>query len=208
LFTVVLLINCYLAIPATIQLQVTHVPIRCATIELLVRTQHISEEAVVFHRQIAFPVKVDRLWEVLTDPDSMATWFGSTTEWDLVPGGEIRVADGEVCRIGRVESVAAPHQLCFQWWPEHNDADISEVTYHLEPADEGTRLTITEERLQGGRQAHIPEPEDAMRASSEGFTSCTSTVAGGYESTAWTGWDDRLAGVWCMTAAAPVGVTR
>jgi uncharacterized protein YndB with AHSA1/START domain len=175
---------------------------------LLVSTQPISEEAVVFHRQIAFPVEVDRLWEVLTDPDSMATWFGSTMEWELVPGGEIRVADEEGSRIGRVESVAAPHQLCFQWWPEHDDADISEVTYHLEPADEGTRLTITEERLEGGRQAPIPQPEGAVRAGSEPFTNCATPAAGGCGSAAWTGWDNRLAGVWCMTAAVPVAVAR
>lgn len=168
----------------------------------------ISEEAAVFHRQIAFPVEVDRLWEVLTDPDSMATWFGSTTEWELVPGGEIRVADEDGCRVGRVESVAAPHQLCFQWWPEHDDADISEVTYQLEPDDDGTRLTITEERLPGGRPTPVPATDGAVRAGSEPFTNYASTEAGGGGSTGWTGWDNRLAGVWCLTAAAAVAVSR
>jgi uncharacterized protein YndB with AHSA1/START domain len=159
----------------------------------------------VFHRQIAFPVDIDHLWEVLTDPSSMATWFGSTAAWELVPGGEIRFTDDEGRRAGRVESVVAPHQLCFQWWPENDDADVSEVTYLLEPADEGTRLTITEESLRSQRPARVPETDSAVRASSVASTGPSrveSPLADAGQSTSWTWWDTRLAGAWCMTAAA------
>ena len=106
----------------------------------------------MFRRQIAFPVDVDRLWELLTDPSSVATWFGSTVEWHLVPGGDIRFEDGEDgVRIGRVESVDPPHELRFQWWPEDRDTEISEVTYNLASTEDGTQLTITEDPARSQR---------------------------------------------------------
>jgi uncharacterized protein YndB with AHSA1/START domain len=159
----------------------------------------------VFHRQIAFPVDIDHLWEVLTNPSSMAAWFGASVEWELVPGGEIHFADDEGCRAGRVESVVAPHQLCFQWWPENDEADVSEVTYLLEPADDGTRLTITEEPLR------VPEADSGVPTSSVasfGPSSLASPLADVGRSTSWTPWDTRLAGAWCMAATASSLVTR
>jgi uncharacterized protein YndB with AHSA1/START domain len=178
--------------------------------ELLIKTPLISQEAAVFHRQIAFPVDIDRLWEVLTDPSSVASWFGSV-EWELAPGGEIRFADDDGCRAGRVESVVAPRQLCFQWWPENDEADASEVTYLLEPADDGTRLTITEEPVRSRRAAKVPEIDSAVGAGSVasiGPSRLAVPLGDEGRSAWWTPWDTRLAGAWCMTAAAPSLVNR
>ncbi len=164
----------------------------------------------MFRRQIAFPVDVDRLWELLTDPSSVATWFGSTVEWELAPGGEIRFADGEDgVRSGRVESVTPPRQLRFQWWPEDNDTEISEVTYHLESIEDGTQLTITEEPL---RSQRLPAVDSVVRsASASSATDCAnaspSQLASRYESAVWSPWDTRLAGAWCKATAPALHAT-
>ncbi|MGH9096030.1 MAG: SRPBCC family protein [Acidimicrobiales bacterium] len=164
----------------------------------------------MFRRQIAFPVGVDRLWELLTDPSSVATWFGSTVEWELAPGAEIRFADGEDGdRTGRVESVTPPRQLRFQWWPDERGAEISEVTYHLESIEDGTQLTITEEPL---RSQPIPAVDSVVRSGSatngtEGAYAAPSQLASRDESMEWSRWDTRLAGAWCMATAPALLVT-
>jgi uncharacterized protein YndB with AHSA1/START domain len=169
-----------------------------------------AQEAAVFRRQIEFPVDIDRLWELLTDPSSVATWFGSEVEWELAPGGEIRFADGEDgVRTGRVESVDPPRQLRFQWWPEDGDTEISEVTYQLASVEDGTELTITEEPMRNGR---IPAMDAAAGSTSATTASdcayaLSSNLAGGYESTVWSRWDTRLAGVWCEATAPASLVT-
>jgi uncharacterized protein YndB with AHSA1/START domain len=169
-----------------------------------------DQEAAVFRRQIEFPVDIDRLWELLTDPTSVATWFGSDVEWELAPGGEIRFADGEEgVRTGRVESVDPPHQLRFQWWPEDSDTEISEVTYHLASVEDGTELTITEEPMRNGR---IPAMDSAVESTSPttasaGANVLSSNVGGGYEPAVWSTWDSRLAGVWCAATAPALLVT-
>lgn len=163
----------------------------------------------MFRRQIAFPVSVDHLWELLTDPSSVTSWFGSSVEWELAPGGALRITDEYGRRVGRVESVTPPHRLRFQWWPESNDGDVTEVTYDLEPTEDGTQLTITEAPRQSERRRHIPERDAPVGAGSVDLTNraSTSTPMGGRSgSTAWTAWDTRLAGVWCI-ATAPVVVS-
>ena len=158
----------------------------------------------MFRRQFAFPVDVDHLWELLTDPSSVATWFGSTVEWELVPGGDIRFADGEDgIRIGRVESVDPPHELRFQWWPEDSDAEISEVTYNLASIEDGTQLTITEDPL---RSQRLPAMDSMVRSASASspadFVGASpSQLASRYESAMWSPWDTRLTAAWCLATA-------
>ncbi|HWD52641.1 MAG TPA: SRPBCC domain-containing protein [Acidimicrobiales bacterium] len=164
----------------------------------------------MFRRQIAFPVDVDRLWELLTDPSSVAGWFGSTVDWVLAPGGEIRFGDGDDgVRNGRVESVDPPHQLRFRWWPETGDTEISEVIYHLEAIEDGTQLTITEEPLRSRPgPATDPVPGSATDSiATDGADVLSSDPAGRDEPGAWSPWDTRLAGVWCSATAPALRVT-
>lgn len=134
-------------------------------------------------REITLPVDPDRLWEALADPSE---WIGAQVEWELVPGGRARFTgdpDGE--RSGQVDEVEPGRRLSFRWWPEADRDDESEVTYELEPAEDGTRLVVTERRVQ--REA----PADGPQASAR-----------------WTAWDDRLVGLWGtnsreVMAAAP-----
>jgi uncharacterized protein YndB with AHSA1/START domain len=125
----------------------------------------------VLTREITLPVDPDRLWEALADPSE---WIGARVDWDLVPGGRARfVGDPDGDRAGRVDEVLPGRRLSFHWWPEADREDESEVTYELEPAEEGTRLVVTERRV--GHEAGAEGPQ---------------------ASACWTPWDGRLVGLW------------
>ncbi len=144
----------------------------------------------MLERQVLIPTGPQRLWEALTDPERVSTWLGAKVEWDLIPGGRARFTtdDGDL-RHGQVEEVEPARHLRFRWWPEGEHADAtSEVTYDLEPEDEGTRLTVTER----------PVPNGSVAISATGFT--------GKASASWTGWDTRLVSIWGrMTATDALG---
>ena len=129
----------------------------------------------MIRRELLVPVSPARLWEELTDPDAVRSWFGGEVEWDLRPGGRVRVVedDGTV-RHGRVTTVAPERELRFRWWPEEDRSEgASEVTYRLVPDDDATRFEVTERRL-----------------------SAPEASAGGR----WTVWDTRLVGIWGAAA--------
>jgi uncharacterized protein YndB with AHSA1/START domain len=143
----------------------------------------------MLERHVFIPASPQHLWEILTDPESVATWFGASVDWDLRPGGAARFLehDGAV-REGQIEDVVDHRQLRFRWWPENGaDGESSEVTYLLAPEGEGTDLIITE------RQLPTAQPAGATTAQA------SSAAAN------WTAWDGRLVGVWSR-AMAPVAI--
>ncbi|MEA2902497.1 MAG: hypothetical protein QOH36_2384 [Actinomycetota bacterium] len=135
----------------------------------------------MLEREVVFPVPPDRLWQALTEPESLAGWFGAEVEWDLTPGGRAHFVDAdEGDREGLVDDVSPGRHLRFRWWPEGDEEAASEVSYRLDPDDEGTRLTVTERRL----------------------ATAPSTNARACATTGWDRWDDRLVGLWARAAVA------
>ena len=133
----------------------------------------------MMRREVTFPASPEQLWELLTEPSSVSSWFGSRVEWELTPGGVASFKGGdEGDRAGRVETVDPRRQLRFSWWPTSDASQTSEVTYKLEPTDEGTRLTITE-----------------ARAAAPPRSSAACSV-----------WDIRIIGAWCQASAAATAV--
>jgi len=55
---------------------------------------------------------IDDLWQALTDPDRLASWYGQV-EGDLRPGGQFRlhVEDADSDATGRVEACEPPQRL-------------------------------------------------------------------------------------------------
>jgi uncharacterized protein YndB with AHSA1/START domain len=100
-------------------------------------------------RQVVIPVSPSELWDALTEPEAIATWFGSQVEWDLRPGGRARfLTDEGTVRGGVVDDVRPGRHLSFRWWPEGEDQSAaSQVSYDLEAEDDGTVLTVTEQPL-------------------------------------------------------------
>jgi uncharacterized protein YndB with AHSA1/START domain len=86
-----------------------------------------------------------------------------------------------------VDDVVPQRHLSFRWWPEGDDGSAaSQVSYDLEPDDDGTLLTVTEEPRP--HEATV-EPQASLRTTGS-----------------WTGWDTRLLRCWAahMSVAAPV----
>jgi uncharacterized protein YndB with AHSA1/START domain len=176
------------------------------------------EEADVIRRQVVMPVSPERLWHALTDPDEMAGWFGSRVEWELREGAPALFQDDDgTRRIGRVEVVRPARHLRYRWWPERPDQlkrpgqpgrpgqpdrpeppgdrdsgqpGVSEVSYLLEPLDDGsgTRLTIQERQISASSIASA-EASAAGRGGPAGPGSV------------WSAWDTRLAVTWSGLAA-------
>lgn len=100
-------------------------------------------------RELVLPAPPEEVWEALTDPERLQEWFANEVEWD---GDELvyRWGDGAE-RRARIEESDEPRRLGFRW--SDPDGDETRVTFELEEADEGTRLTVTEGRDAGWTSA-------------------------------------------------------
>ena len=147
----------------------------------------------MIRRQVVVPVSPERLWEALTDPDQVAGWFGGQVQWELEEGGDASFqADDGSERLGRIEAVRPGRHLRFVWWPAVGpDEDASEVSYVLEPLDEGTRLTIQERPVAAPRESASQACAAPKRAPVD-------------TGMAWTPWDGRLLGAWAGLAGSAV----
>jgi uncharacterized protein YndB with AHSA1/START domain len=147
-------------------------------------------------RQIVITASPEQLWDALTEPDALSAWFGSRVEWDLRPGGRAQFVEEDGTRRGGVVDEVQPgRRLRFRWWPEQqgqaDDQGASQVSYDLEPDDEGTRLTVTER----------PVPAQPDTAAATSACSAHAAPVGGRLAGCerWTDWDDRLFGCWALT---------
>jgi len=93
---------------------------------------------VEVRREIVVPSEPEEVWSALTEAERLEEWFASDVELEPVPGGEgvFRWGDGEE-RHAVVEEVEPERRFAFTW-------EESRVVIELEPAEEGTRLVVTE----------------------------------------------------------------
>lgn len=96
----------------------------------------------------AFPHSPDKVWNVITDPEHLRSWFPAAVEYELAPGAtlEFRTTDEQVRRLGLPEGhttagsvlvVRPGHVLEYLW-----DSDV----LHWEIAPDGSGgcwLTLT-----------------------------------------------------------------
>jgi uncharacterized protein YndB with AHSA1/START domain len=91
----------------------------------------------------------DAVWEVLTDVTGIEAWLGEGSRLDPVDGGSIDTPDTEtgIRRLGRVERAEPGRRLDYVWWPADDPATESTVSIEMIPIGGGTRLVVTERRL-------------------------------------------------------------
>jgi uncharacterized protein YndB with AHSA1/START domain len=82
------------------------------------------------------------VWEKIIDGDLAEEWMGVRVEPRV--GGRVLVPDKEI--IGTVEEVDPGRSITWSW--REPDGDPSQVTIEVEPADAGSRVTITERLLE------------------------------------------------------------
>ncbi|WP_344677688.1 metalloregulator ArsR/SmtB family transcription factor [Saccharopolyspora taberi] len=118
----------------------------------------------------------ERLWQALTDPAFTRRYWGGTelvSDWE--PGSPLLWKDGpdgEAKDLGQVVLESEPHRrLSYTWhafqpehaehfgWTEeefrrHREEKRSRVTFEIEPARSGVRLTVTHDDFEPGSVMH------------------------------------------------------
>jgi uncharacterized protein YndB with AHSA1/START domain len=98
-------------------------------------------------RTIELAAPPDEVWDALTQPELLASWFGADVEIEARRGGAVdaRFPDG-TRRRGVVQAVDPPRRLAFRWRPvppAAGDASVVELVLRVEGGT--TILTVVEE---------------------------------------------------------------
>ena len=109
-------------------------------------TDHIEREIVI-------NAPVQRVWELVTEPEHVGRWFGDAgAEVDLRPGGAmvLRWTDSGATR-GRIVAVEPRTRFSYRWAPfkepggeEPVEGNSTLVEFTLQPEGDGTRLRVVE----------------------------------------------------------------
>jgi uncharacterized protein YndB with AHSA1/START domain len=113
----------------------------------------------------------ERVWQALTTPEGLGTWFGNSAEVDLRVGGKIQLTwtSGDKATL-TVERLEPPRVFGYTWsiygLPE-GDPRRTYVEFTLEPVGTGTTLTMVES---GFAQLPNAEYEKAFSGNTDGWT--------------------------------------
>jgi uncharacterized protein YndB with AHSA1/START domain len=104
-------------------------------------------------REITIAAPVERVWELITRPEHVGTWFGDAgAEIDLRPGGEITLRWEEYGSVhARIERVEPMTLFSYRWAPfkdpggdEPAAGNSTLIEFMLSETGEGTRLRVVE----------------------------------------------------------------
>jgi len=105
-----------------------------------------------------FEAPPQRLFDLWTDPDQVATWLfttpeseGHTTALDVRVGGQWEIVDRrggvDYRAIGEYLVVAPPHRLVFSFGMPQFEPGFSLVTVEIVPDGDGAVMTLIQEQL-------------------------------------------------------------
>jgi uncharacterized protein YndB with AHSA1/START domain len=100
-------------------------------------------------QEIVIDAPPEVVWELVTDPEHVGSWFGDAAEIDLRPGGDMALTWEKFGTfLARVEKVEPPRSFSFRWArPQDTPPAMGNSTlveFSLSPEGEGTRLTLVE----------------------------------------------------------------
>jgi len=104
-----------------------------------------------FTKTVALPVPPDEAFALITDPERLRRWQTVSAVVDLRAGGQYRwtITPGHVA-AGTYREVEPGKRIVFGWgWEGSEDLgpDASTVTVTIEPADDGSLVTLVHEGL-------------------------------------------------------------
>jgi len=129
-------------------------------------------------KSIAIAAPVERVWQALTDHEEFGAWFRVKLDGPFALG---EVSRGRITHSGyehlkweaRVVAMDAPSLFAFTWHPYAVDPDRdysadpqTRVEFRLEPAGEGTRLTVVES---GFDSLPAERRDEALRMNTSGW---------------------------------------
>jgi len=104
----------------------------------------MSDTTDRIERDITINAPVERVWELITQPEHVGRWFGDAgAEIDLRPGGAMSLSWADHGTVhGRVERVEPMTLFSYRW--EVASAGTTLVEFTLAASGDGTRLHVTE----------------------------------------------------------------
>lgn len=105
-----------------------------------------SARNISVERKVTLLADPDLVWQHLTEGDLVADWMGEDVEIELRPGGSIVMTPDEGHRVwGTIEEIVPGRRLQWSW--RTDDGLPTQVEIDLEPAEDGTVLTVRETLL-------------------------------------------------------------
>ncbi len=115
----------------------------------------------MIEREIIIDAPVSRVWDALTVPELISSWFGDHAEIDLRPGGAASFTWNDFGSfLITVERVEPQSIFAYRWAREANQqptaGNSTLVEFTLTPEGDGTRLRVVET---GFASLALPEEE-------------------------------------------------
>lgn len=129
-------------------------------------------------KSVAIAAPVERVWRALTDHEEFGAWFRVKLEGPFVLDetslGQMTYPGYEHVKWeAQVVAMEAPHLFAFTWHPYAVDPDQdysaepqTRVEFRLEPAGDGTRLTVVES---GFDALPADRRDEALRSNTGGW---------------------------------------
>lgn|GEM_PF-175016 len=99
-------------------------------------------------RSLVISAAQDRVWRAITNAAQISKWFDGSMQWEFEARAGANMTfryDSKVIGYGKVVTADPQTHFAFHWTPEPDVPVESLVTFRLEPAGDGTRVTVSEE---------------------------------------------------------------
>jgi uncharacterized protein YndB with AHSA1/START domain len=115
----------------------------------------LHEELGAVRRETVLDAPRDAVWELVADPEGLATWLADDVDLDEVaPGASGTVTEGGELRHLTIEEVQKGRRVALSWCVDGGEPSLVELTLD-DDGDQRTRMVIVEVPLLTLRMATI-----------------------------------------------------